>query len=120
MPMWRRLDSATTEYAWKQDRRWNSIRIETGGAGAFPEVDSPEQFITEHYWGYSRQAEQGCLEYEVQHEPWRVWTAHAARFDGDATSLYGPKLARILTARPDSAFLADGSPVTVFRGQRIC
>jgi len=120
LPMSHRLDSAIAEYAWKCDRRWSSIRIETEGAGAFPEVDSAEQFITEHYWGYSSQTDRGCLEYEVHHEPWRVWNGRDARFEGEATSLYGPALARILTARPDSAFLAEGSPVTVFRGERIC
>lgn len=119
LPMSHRIDSTTTEFGWRCNRNWNLIRIETEGAGSFPEIDSTEQFITEHYWGYSRQTDLGCLEYEVQHEPWRVWTAREARFEGDATSLYGPELAQILIASPDSAFLADGSPVTVFRGERV-
>jgi len=118
--MFHRIDSRKTEYGWRCDRHWNSIAVETEGNGTFPGNGSAEQFITEHYWGYSRQTDLGCLEYEVQHEPWRVWTARQARFQGDATPLYGPELARVLTAAPDSAFLADGSAVTVFRGRRIC
>jgi hypothetical protein len=120
LPMFHKIDSTKAEYGWQCNRHWNSIAVETDGRGAFPESGSAEQFITEHYWGYSRQTDRGCLEYEVRHEPWRVWTAHDARFEGDAAPLYGPELARVLTATPDSAFLADGSAVRVFRGERIC
>ena len=77
------------------------------------------QFITEHYWGYAAQPDGGCLEYEVQHPPWRVWNAARAAFTGDARLLYGVEIAEILSHDPDSAFLADGSAVTVFRGVRI-
>ena len=34
---------------------------------------SHEEFITEHYWGYT--ARRGCSEYRVEHPRWRLWTA---------------------------------------------
>jgi hypothetical protein len=76
------------------------------------------QFITEHYWGYTTQ-KGGALEYEVQHPPWSVWNAKRASFSGDATGLYGMEIAKVLRREPDSAFLAEGSPVTVYKAKRI-
>jgi uncharacterized protein len=90
------------------------MRIEAREPASYPAEGSCEQFITEHYWGYST-----LLEYEVEHEPWRVWTTKSARFEGDAAGLYGPQLALALNRQPDSAFLAEGSPVVVRRGRRI-
>jgi len=34
----------------------------------------------------------------------------------DARALYGPEFAEALSAKPSSAFFAEGSPVTVYRG----
>jgi hypothetical protein len=78
-----------------------------------------EQFITEHYWGYSRQRFGASLEYHVSHDPWKVWAAASAGFEGESGTLYGKELAAVLQRRPDSAFAADGSPVVVFKGNRL-
>jgi hypothetical protein len=117
--MCHRIESSQVEYGWQLKESWNYIRIETEGNGFYPENNSAEQFITEHYWGYARQPDRGCLEYQVQHAPWRVWNARAASFKGDASALYGQEFASILARDPESAFLAEGSSVTVFRGQRL-
>jgi hypothetical protein len=53
------------------------------------------------------------------HPPWRVWTAAAQHFDGDATALYGTDFAGLLRTPPRSAFVAVGSAVEVHVGQRI-
>jgi hypothetical protein len=78
-----------------------------------------EQFITEHYWGYSTQRKGGCVEYHVSHVPWQVWATTKAAFEGEASALYGRELATVLQRRPDCAFVADGSPVIVFTGNRV-
>ena len=96
------------------------MRIETEGPSFLPPDGSLSQFITEHYWGYAAQPDGGCLEYEVQHPRWLVKTATRAEFSGDVARLYGDKIALVLARKPDSAFLAEGSPVTVFKGKRIC
>jgi len=80
---------------------------------------SEAEFITEHYWGYTRQRDGGTLEYRVEHPPWSVWTPTASAFTGPGALLYGPEFGRILSARHDSAFLALGSPVAVHRGVRL-
>jgi uncharacterized protein len=107
------------EYRWRVGGRWCSLRAEASGAPSHASEGSVEQFITEHYWGYSAQRNGGCVEYHVSHVPWRIWSSANAGFEGDAESLYGAELGRVLRRAPDSAFIADGSPVQVFAGRRI-
>jgi len=107
------------EYAWGSGADQSVMRIETEGASFLPPEGSVGQFTTEHFWGYAAQPDGGCLAYEVQHPRWNVRSAKLAGFSGNAAALYGPELAECLTQNPASAFLAEGSPVTVFKGKRI-
>jgi uncharacterized protein YqjF (DUF2071 family) len=106
-------------YGWKAGSRWSRVSLIARGDPVHPEIGSEEQFITEHYWGYAAQRDGGCMEYQVAHPPWRVWTALAARFEGDMKELYGKDLAAVLEKQPTSAFLAEGSEITVYRGRRL-
>jgi uncharacterized protein len=123
LPMNHRIETGETslsvEYGWNSGVGWNHLSVYAEGNPELPKHDSEEQFITEHYWGYSNQRGGGTVEYRVAHPCWRVWKGCAARFDGDATELYGPKLGATLRGVPSSAFLAEGSAVTVFRGRNI-
>jgi uncharacterized protein YqjF (DUF2071 family) len=119
LPMSHSMGDTAVEYGWRYRRSLFSLRVEFEGQPVFPAAGSIEQFITEHYWGYAAQRDGGTVEYKVAHEPWRVWTATNAAFTGDASGLYGPALAAVLRSKPHSAFLAEGSPVTVHRGERI-
>jgi len=77
------------------------------------------EFITEHYWGYARRRGGNTTEYRVEHPRWRVCTATATQLDCDVGALYGNEFVEFLKAPPASAFLADGSKVTVFRGTSL-
>ena len=112
-------DIVEAEYAWGSESDRCLMRIEAEGPSLLPVEDSASQFITEHYWGYAAQPGGGCLEYEVQHARWRIKHAKNAKFSGNVAGLYGVEIANVLMRDPDSAFLADGSPVTVMRGTRI-
>ncbi len=109
----------TVEYQWRVDGQWCRISAQTAELPKQPPAGSLEQFITEHYWGYSSRRSGESLEYHVSHVPWKVWAAPDAEFDGEASTLYGRDLGAVLQRRPDSAFVADGSPVIVFKGRRI-
>jgi hypothetical protein len=119
VPMSHRVEAGKVEYAWKLGSQQCLMKIETEGEIFTPPEGSMSQFITEHYWGYTTSKGGGSLEYEVQHPPWSVWNAKQASFSGNATGLYGAEIAHVLTREPDSAFLAEGSPVTVFKSTRI-
>lgn len=112
-------DAVEAEYSWGSGRRRCAIKLMTTGDSFLPAEGSLSQFITEHYWGYAAQRDGGCVEYEVQHPRWTVRDAATGGFSGDAAHYYGKNFAEVLLGRPDSAFLSEGSAVTVFRGRRI-
>jgi uncharacterized protein len=107
------------EYSWREPESWNRLKLKTSGEAQRPVPGSEEEFITEHYWGYSAQSDGGCLEYSVEHPPWRVWQVSDTRLECDIEKVYGGEFVEYLQAKPRSAFVADGSPVTVRRGVRI-
>jgi hypothetical protein len=107
------------EYGWRSSIGWNRMSLSTEGKSVLPEPGSQEQFITEHYWGYALQSDGGTMEYRVDHPSWRVWNGRGAMFEGDMTGLYGRDFAMLLLTEPTSAFLAEGSEITVSRGRRI-
>ena len=107
------------EYRWRTRSGWSGLSARTTGAPRALQAGSEEEFITEHYWGYTRQRDRGTVEYRVQHPRWNVWSATDARLDGNLLDVYGPEFAQALSGPPRSAFVADGSPVTVFAPRRI-
>ncbi len=125
LPMRHRIDAErsnkTVEYQWQVGNRWCRLSAQTIGLPVHPQEGSLEQFITEHYWGYSTQrtGRGGCIEYHVSHPSWQVWATMRAEFQGDSGLLYGRELATVIQRRPDCAFVADGSPVIVFKGNRV-
>lgn len=123
LPMRHRIETQglnkTVEYQWQVGDQWCTLSAQTVGLPAQPQEGSLEQFITEHFWGYSTQRAGGCVEYHVAHVPWQVWASPKAGFEGETSALYGGELATVLQRRPDCAFVADGSPVIVFTGSRI-
>jgi uncharacterized protein len=121
-PMTHRIEAkpetAFIEFEWGSGTRCCCISAQTQGVPSLPAAGSVEEFITEHYWGYSSQSDGTTLEYRVAHPRWQVSHAHA-RFEGDPGNLYGSELTAVLQRDPDSAFVAEGSPVVVFGGERI-
>ena len=109
----------TAEYQWQVGDQWCRLSAQTLGLPTRPQEGSLEQFITEHYWGYTTRRTHGCLEYHVSHAPWQVWATTKAAFEGEASALYGRDLSAILQRQPDCAFVADGSPVIVSTGHRV-
>lgn len=107
------------EYGWKFGALRNKIKVAVRGDPEATSNGSQEQFISEHYWGYAAQKDGGCIEYQVRHPPWKVWNASDAGFEGDMEGLYGRELNAVLKRPPTSAFLADGSAVSVHRGRRL-
>lgn len=119
LPMRHSINGARIEFAWRQDGAWQRLAAQTLGCAEPMRPGGEEEFIFEHYWGYSRQRDGGTVEYQVEHPPWRVWQTEAAQLECDVPALYGAAFVPALGARPRSAFVADGSAVRVRRGVRI-
>jgi uncharacterized protein len=106
-------------YGWRFQGRWNGIGAGVEGSPQEAAAGSEEEFITEHYWGYSSLRGGGCVEYQVEHPRWRVWKLLRPVLDCDVAALYGRQFAAPLAGEPSSAFLADGSEVAVYPGRRV-
>jgi uncharacterized protein YqjF (DUF2071 family) len=118
LPMRSHVDAAagSIRYGWRDCGRWQSASGQFHGEPAFVRDGSEEEFITEHYWGYTRQIDGSTAEYQVEHPRWRVWSCVDAKVDCDVATLYGEPFVTALEGRPTSAFVADGSDVIVRRG----
>jgi hypothetical protein len=111
--------SGEIRYEWKHGGRWNSLAVSAAGDAALPAEGSEEEFITEHYWGYVAGKDGVTREYRVEHPRWRVWRVREAQVDCDAEGLYGAEFGRYLRGRPHSAFLAEGSAVSVYPAAKL-
>ena len=107
------------EYGWHRRGSWTRIAAQPTGVPALALPGSHEEFITEHYWGYTRQRDGATVEYNVVHPPWLVRRIPDPVITGDLVATYGTVFAGLLARAPDSAFLADGSGVAVHRPVRI-
>ncbi len=112
-------ENSAIRYEWREGRRWSRVGARVGGSFAHPRPGSLEEFIIEHYWGYTKARDDRCLEYRVVHPPWRVAAAGDVCWQCDAERTYGRAFAGFLNRPPSSAMIADGSDVAVFRGRRL-
>jgi uncharacterized protein YqjF (DUF2071 family) len=112
--------NGSVEYWWREGVKRNQIRVRTAGDAERPMPGSEAEFITEHYWGYATQRDGGCVEYQVEHRPWRVWRTSDAKLACDVARVYGARFVESLGSIPSSAFVAEGSPVVVQWGVRTC
>ncbi len=100
-------------YQWKYKGKWNSLEAVTG-SNAHPLLPgSEEQFISEHYWGYSRYSGRITNEYEVKHPSWKVYPIISYSINCDFENLYGPSFSFLKTATPNAVFMAKGSAISV-------
>jgi uncharacterized protein len=103
----------SVRYEWRQGGRWNVIAARVAGSAAAIDPASEVGFITEHYFGYCGQRDGSTVEYAVAHPRWRVWQNAEPVVQCDIASVYGGEWVSALAAAPSSAFLCDGSPVSV-------
>ena len=107
------------QYEWKPNGIWNSLRVSARAEPVPMEEDSEEQFIAEHYWGYTGLPGSHTSEYQVEHPSWRIHPVLSYEVNCDALQLYGPVFAEAMAQEPTSVFLAEGSGIVVRRGRRI-
>ncbi len=107
------------QFGWRLAGSPGSLELRTEQVPQPMAEGSEQQYIAEHYWGYARQPDGGTKEYRVRHPSWNVCDASSARLDVDVAHLYGDRFVDVLSHEPTSAFLADGSAVTVSHGVRI-
>ena len=117
---WKQLgEGLKVSYEWKVQNDWNYLKA-IADKNATPVLpDSEEEFITEHYWGYTFVNQSCSGVYEVQHPSWAVHKVNSFDVKCNSAVLYGPQFTDALSQNPTSVFLAEGSPVTVMKGAKI-
>ncbi len=101
-------------YAWKRKNYWNSITVKADVNPAVLPAGSKEEFITEHFWGYTQVNNQKTAEYQVQHPRWNIHAVNQYEINCDFASLYGMEFSMLAQRSPDSVFLGEGSGVKLF------
>lgn len=106
-------------YFWSIQRRKFSLIANIAGEPDEPGPDTQATFVTEHYWGYTRQPDGGTREYRVAHPRWPVWNPSSFHLEGPMQLVFGATFAEILSQQPVSIFVAPGSNVSVFPARRL-
>lgn len=112
-------DAIIVGYRWKKAGVWQKLQVTADPAAVPILAGSEEEFITEHYWGYTRLRNGRTSEYEVVHPRWDVYPVKRYAIDLDFGTQYGAQWAHLSSQRPDSVLMAEGSEVTVRSGSAI-
>ena len=106
------------KYNWKKNG-WHSLSATADNTPVEIEKNSIEEFISEHYWGYSKINEHATTEYGVEHPRWDLYPIKQQEVQVDFASNYGQDFSFLQSAAPASVFLAEGSPIKIKTGKRI-
>jgi len=106
-------------YGWTVGGRWHEFQARTSLKANPVTLGSEEEFITEHYWGYTARRGGWTSEYEVVHPRWEVYNVVSHSMDVDFSCSYGERFACLNEMQAHSVLLAEGSEVTVRSGTRI-
>lgn len=112
-------DALFVSYRWGDAKNLQRITVEALPDLRSIEPGSEEEFITEHFWGYTKRSDGATYEYGVQHPRWKAYTIRNSALEVDFGALYGPVFADLNNRKPDSILLAEGSAVKVSKGARI-
>jgi len=104
------------EYGWKHNGRWQLMGVEANPKPQSIQPGSLEEFITEHYWGYTKRKDGSTSTYEVRHPRWDIYPVQRFDIDADFGLLYGSLMAGINAKLPVNVLLAEGSDVSVESG----
>lgn len=112
-------DGFHVAYHWKVGKEWNYLKAVAEQKATPLVADSAEAFITEHYWGYTFVSQSCTGVYQVAHPQWNIHAVKSFDVKCNTEVLYGPSFAAALSAPPASVFLAEGSPIQVYKGSRM-
>lgn len=109
-------EEITVAYRWKKGR-YHTLEATAENRPVSMEEGSEAEFITEHFWGYTKTNDTNTSEYEVAHPRWQVYPVAAYHIDVDFKQTYGADFDFLSGADPVSVFLAEGSEIFVKAGR---
>ncbi|WP_461790632.1 YqjF family protein [Pedobacter sp.] len=116
---WQHTEEAlSVAYYWKL-RNWNKFAVIASSVCKDMGVGSEEEFITEHFWGYTKLAPNLTSEYQVEHPRWQTYQVREYDIDVDFEANYGEDFAMLNHQTLSSVMLAEGSAINVLKGSKI-
>jgi len=106
-------DLLTVSYHWKYRSEWNDLTMTATNAPIEIAANSEEEFITEHYWGYTQIDGNCSSEYAVEHPKWMIYPVRKSVINVSFDKLYGEQFQFLNALRPHSFILAEGSEICV-------
>ena len=106
------------DYLWK-NKIWNKFSVTASSKAEEIAIGSEEEFITEHYWGYTKIGLNRTSEYGVEHTRWQAYPIKNFKIEVDFGINYGSDFAFLNNATPDSVMLAEGSEISVLKGKKF-
>ncbi|MBL7703504.1 MAG: DUF2071 domain-containing protein [Ferruginibacter sp.] len=106
-------------YQWKHQNKWNSIQATVENTAQPMIAGSEEEFIAEHYWGYSKYNDTTTFEYNVQHPAWKIFPVKKYSVDCDFGKLYGKIFSFLTNTKPVSILVAEGSAISVLKKRNL-
>lgn len=101
------------DYFWKTGNHWNSMKVAASARQSKIQAGSIEEFIFEHYFGYTLISPTVSQEYMIAHSRWMINKIEASSVDCDFEAMYGKPFAFLSGLIPESIMLAEGSAVSV-------
>lgn len=106
-------------YEWSRDGCENSVQVTVADSGKLPEAGSHAEFITEHYWGYTKRGLNRTDEYRVDHPRWEHFEVQEWQANVSFSEVYGSDWGFLGEQVPYSVLFARGSEVAVFRADTL-
>ena len=111
-------NSLHVEYSWTKETL-NSLKVVADKDPVNILDGSEEEFITEHFWGYTKINGQKTSEYGVEHPRWQVYPVREFSVNVDFGLMYGSEFEFLKNEKPASVFLAEGSEIVVKGGTKL-
>ena len=112
-------ESLKVRYGWDLGGRSHSLAVHSEPTPQNILAGSEEDFITEHYWGYTRRSDGTTSAYRVEHPRWQTYKPRSYDIAVDFGLLYGASFAFLNDQPVSSVLLAEGSEVSVHSGSRL-
>lgn len=107
-------DIIDVKYEWLFKHEWNFVSVKAAQQITPLIPGSEEEFITEHFWGYTQLKNGNTSEYQVEHPRWNIHAVKSYDLNVNTKDLYGDDFHSFLQAKPASVFMAEGSAVKVY------
>jgi len=101
------------KYEWKINNEWNAIDVEAAPVSHPMSAGSVEEFIFEHYYGYTKVDKTATEEYKIDHARWNINEVIKYDINCNFAGMYGADFGFLKDVKPDSVLLAEGSSISV-------